>query len=182
MEKLTFITGNAGKAAYMSSYFHLPVDHTKLELPEIQSLRPQEVAEYKAKEAYKRLGTPVLVEDGSLTFKALGRLPGTFIKWFFDELGNEGLIKLLEPYEDRTAIVEVVYALCDETGVHTFTATQEGEITKELRGSNGFGWDPIFMTKGHNKTWAELTDDEKHEVSPRKDALNQIKKFLESKN
>jgi len=45
-----------------------------------------------------------------------------------------------------------------------------------------FGWDPIFVTEGHTKTWAELTDDEKHEVSPRKDALEKIKEYLDSKN
>ena len=155
MQQLTFITGNAGKAKYMSDYFHIAVTHTKLDLPEIQSLSPRAVAEDKSRRAYERLGTPVLVEDGSLTFTALGHLPGPFIKWFFDELGNEGLIHLLDHYEDRSAVIEVVYALCDETGVHTFSATQKGTITKEMRGSNGFGLDPIFVTEGHDKTWAE---------------------------
>mgnify|MGYP001597942491 CR=1 FL=1 len=179
-QKLIFITGNAGKAKYLSDYFHLPVDHVKLDLDEIQSLDLKKIVEDKAKRAYTIVNTPVLVEDVSLSFSALHGLPGPLIKWFYETLGNEGLAKILNPYPDRTATAEVCFALCDENGVHTFCSSKEGPISKEPRGEAGFGWDPIFTPNGYTKTWAEMVDDEKHETSMRKLALEKLKYFLSS--
>ena len=85
MKSLTFITGNPNKADQLSRYLSFPVEHVKLDIPEIQSLDLEEVATEKAKAAYAVLGTPVLVEDTSLTFVALSGLPGTLIKWFLDQ-------------------------------------------------------------------------------------------------
>src|SRR3989344_5414775 len=95
MQKLTFITGNAGKAKYLADYFHLPVDHVKLDLHEIQSLDLKEVVEDKARRAFEIVKSPVLVEDVSLIFNGLKKLPGPLIKWFLETLENDGLCKLL---------------------------------------------------------------------------------------
>jgi non-canonical purine NTP pyrophosphatase (RdgB/HAM1 family) len=178
MKKLTFITGNAGKAKYLSDYFHLPVEHIKLDLKEIQSVNLQEVVEDKAKRAYEIVKSPVLVEDVSLTFKALKALPGPLIKWFLDTLGNEGLCQLLDGFDSRDALAEVEFAICDVSGVHTFSGSMEGSISTAPRGEMGFGWDPVFIPKGHQKTWAEMTDDEKHTTSMRKIALEKMSQFL----
>lgn len=93
MQKLTFITGNAGKAKYLSDYFHFPVDHRKLDLHEIQSLDLKEVVEDKARRAYEIVKSPVLVEDVSLTFSALNSLPGPLIKWFKESHSSDGMGK-----------------------------------------------------------------------------------------
>lgn len=178
MQKLTFITGNAGKAKYLSDYFHLPVDHIKLDLKEIQSLDLKEVVEDKARRAYEIVRSPVLVEDVSLVFNGLKSLPGPLIKWFLDTLGNEGLCRLLDGRDDRSAFAEVQFAICDEKGVHTFSGSIEGSLAEAPRGEMGFGWDPVFIPKGYDKTWAEMTDDEKHETSMRQIALEKMTKFL----
>ncbi|MCR4263749.1 MAG: non-canonical purine NTP pyrophosphatase [Candidatus Roizmanbacteria bacterium] len=178
MQKLTFITGNAGKAKYLSDYFHLPVDHVKLDLHEIQSLDLKDVVEDKAKRAFDIVNSPVLVEDVSLTFTALKALPGPLIKWFLETLKNDGLCRLLDRFEDRSALAEVEFAICDDTGVHTFRGSMEGTIADSPRGEMGFGWDPVFIPKGYNKTWAEMTDDEKHATSMRKIALEKMAAFL----
>lgn len=178
MQKLTFITGNASKAKYLSDYFHLPVEHVKLDLHEIQSLDLREVVEDKARRAYEIVKSPVLVEDVSLVFNGLKKLPGPLIKWFLETLGNDGLCRLLDGSSDRSALAEVEYAICDENGVHTFRGSVEGTIAGEPRGETNFGWDPIFIPKGHSKTWAEMTGDEKHETSMRKIALKKISAFL----
>ena len=180
MRKLTFITGNAGKAKYLSDYFHLPVDHVKLDLREIQSLDLKEVIEDKAKRAFEIVNSPVLVEDVSLTFTALKALPGPLIKWFLETLGNDGLCRLLDKLEDRSALAEVEFAICDDTGVHTFRGTMEGTIADSPRGEMGFGWDPVFIPKGYDKTWAEMGDNEKHATSMRKIALAQMSEFLKA--
>ena len=178
MQKFTFITGNAGKAKYLSDYFHAPVDHVKLDLHEIQSLNLREVVDDKARRAYTIVGSPVLVEDVSLIFNGLKKLPGPLIKWFLETLGNDGLCRLLDSLDDRSAFAEVEFAICDEKGVHTFGGSMEGTIAENPRGEMGFGWDPIFIPEGHSKTWAEMTDDEKHATSMRKIALEKVSSFL----
>jgi len=178
MQKLTFITGNASKAKYLSDYFHLPVEHVKLDLHEIQSLDLKEVVEDKARRAYEMVKSPVLVEDVSLVFNDLKKLPGPLIRWFLETLGNDGLCRLLDGSSDRSALAEVEYAICDEKGVHTFRGSVEGIIAGEPKGETNFGWDPIFIPKGHSKTWAEMTGDEKHETSMRKIALEKVSAFL----
>lgn len=178
MQNLTFITGNAAKAKYLSDYFHMPVTHAKLDLPEIQSLDLKEVVEDKAHRAYEMVKSPVLVEDVSLVFLELKQLPGPLIKWFLETLGNEGLCKLVQ--HNRAARAEVMFALCDEQGVHTFNGSIEGSISKVSRGEMGFGWDPVFIPNGYEKTWGEMTDDEKHATSMRKMALEKLAAFLAS--
>ena len=180
MKNLTFITGNAGKAKYLSDYFHLPVDHVKLDLKEIQSLDLEEVVRDKAERAYEIVKTPVLVEDVSLIFKDLKALPGPLIKWFLETLGNEGLCKLLDNFETREAFAEVMFAIRNEQGIHVFAGSAQGTVADAPRGEMGFGWDPIFIPQGYAKTWAEMSDDEKHATSMRRIALEKMSEFLKS--
>jgi non-canonical purine NTP pyrophosphatase (RdgB/HAM1 family) len=153
MSKLTFITGNAGKAKYLSGYFNLPVEHIKLDLHEIQSVDLKEVVEDKARRAYEIVKSPVLVEDVSLIFKGMKALPGPLIKWFLETLGNEGLCKLVDGLGTRDALAEVQFAICDESGVQIFSGSKDGTIASTPRGEMGFGWDPIFIPTGYDKTW-----------------------------
>src|SRR3989338_1761000 len=181
-ERLTFITGNAAKAKYLSKHFHLPVEHQKLDLPEIQSLDLREVVDDKARRAYELVGSPVLVEDVSVTFHALKRLPGPLLKWFLETLGNQGLCELLDGYDDRGARAEVMFAYCDGGEVKVFHGSVEGTSAKHPRGETNFGWDPVFIPDGHTeKTWAEMTGDEKHATSMRRIALEKLAKFLSDK-
>ncbi len=176
MKSIIFITSNPGKAKYLSDYFHLPVDYQKLNLPEIQSLDLREIAADKARRAYALVQRPVLVEDVSLTFLGLKKLPGPLIKWFFESLENKGLCSLVK--SDRRAVAEVAFGYCDGKSVHVFTGERNGKIALRPRGNKNFGWDPIFIPSGYNKTWAEMTSDEKHKTSMRKLALEKLNLFL----
>lgn len=177
--ELTFITGNPAKAKYLSDYFHIPVMHKKLDLPEIQSLDLAKIVEDKARRAYAIVQAPVFVEDTSLTFNALDALSGPLIKWFYETLGNEGLCKLLDNHRDRSAHAEVIFALCNGEGVTMFHGEARGTVAPIPRGETHFGWDPIFIPDGHEMTWAEMTGDEKHATSMRKPALEALAKYLE---
>jgi non-canonical purine NTP pyrophosphatase (RdgB/HAM1 family) len=181
MEPLTFITGNPEKAAQLSQYLDYEIEHKKLDVHEIQSLDLEEVATHKAQEAYKLMGTPVLVEDTSLVFRALGSLPGPLIKWFLTSLGNDGLANLLNGYSDRSATAEVCFALCDERGVKTFKGSIEGTIAKEPHGEEGFGWDPVFIPKGHKQTWGEMDAEQQKETSMRRLALKKLEAYLKER-
>jgi non-canonical purine NTP pyrophosphatase (RdgB/HAM1 family) len=174
-----FVTGNAGKAKYLADYFHIPVTQRKIDLPEIQSLSLREVVKDKAYRAYAEVGQPVLIEDVSVVFDALSGLPGPLIKWFDKTLGNEGMCRLLDGYEDRGATTEVEFAYCDGENVHVFSGKVHGTIAKTPRGTGGFGWDRIFIPDGHEKTRGEMDGKEWHDSGMRKIALEKLGKFLE---
>lgn len=177
-EPLIFITSHALKAEQLSLYLHYPVIHKPLDIPEIQSLDPIAVVTHKVKTAYAYVKKPVLVEDISIRFEALGALPGTLIKWFLVELRPEGLCRLLQGYENKTAFVEPYFAFYDGNDVEIFCASIEGSITPVPRGNNGFGTDAIFVPKGNTKTWGEMTAEEQMATSVRKIALAKLEAYL----
>src|SRR5216684_4746805 len=146
--KLTFITSNPSKAEQLGIHLNFPVAHLKLELPEIQSLDLVKATQYKATQAFKLVNKPVLVEDTSLVFNSLGKLPGPFIKWFYEELGNEGICSLISKYPDKSASAQVAFGLQDDNGTKIFTGTIKGSIADKPRGQAGFSWDPIFIPEG----------------------------------
>lgn len=174
---ITFITGNAAKAEQLAYHLEIPVNHHKLDLIEIQSLDLEEVVRDKAERAFAILKSPVLVEDTSLIFPALGNLPGPLIKWFLTELGNEGLTRLLDG-KDRTAIARVLFGLHDGSTCHLFMGERRGSIAESPHGSMGFGWDPIFIPENCSKTWGEMSMAEQSDTSMRRGALQELHAFL----
>ena len=180
MSDVVFITGNQRKVDYLQMWLGLPVKHHKLDLDELQSLDPRTVAEHKARQAYGILQEPVLIEDVALTFTAMGRLPGTFVKHFLEEIGNEGLCKIADNLAHRKAVAVVTYAYCDGRDVHFFDARVHGTVAPEPRGDKGMGWDPSFIPDGDTRTFAEMTDDEKKPYSARAAATKKLRAFLDS--
>ena len=180
METITFITGNPGKVNLLRQYSDFPVIHKSLDLVEVQSLDLTTIVEHKVKEAYRQVGGPVLVEDTSLRFLALGRLPGPLIKWFLLELGTDGLCRLLDNYANRSAVAEVLYGLYDGRSFQTFLGAVEGAIARTPRGSRGFGWDAIFVPAGFDKTWAEMKGEEAQADSMRMIALGKLEAYLKT--
>ncbi len=179
MKSLTFITGNVSKAAQLGQYLQIPINHTKLDISEIQSLDLEEVATAKACAAYAMLGSAVLVEDTALTFEALNGLPGPLVKWFLESLGNDGLARLLQGQSNRCALAETCFALCDENGVRIFRSSRAGTIAETSKGAAGFGWDPLFIPEGSSLTWAEMNAEQQEATSLRKDAIIQLRAYLE---
>ncbi len=179
MKDLLFITGNQGKADQLAMWLGHPVAHRKLDLDEIQSLDSRKVVEHKVTQAYELAKQPVLVEDIALTFTAMGRLPGTLIKWFLEELGLDGLCRLAEGLEHRAVRAEITYALHDGKQIHYFHAAVDGTVADKPRGTHGFGWNAIFIPDGNTKTYAEMTDDEVRPFSVRAQAIDKLKAFLD---
>ncbi len=178
MVKLAFVTSNDSKAAQLKKYLNLDIEQIRIDLPEIQSTNLAEIVEKKAKEAYSRTSLPTIVEDTSLVFNALGNLPGPLIKWFLQELGNEGLTKLLNGYSDRSAKAEVGYGFYDGNLYKFFSSGIEGRIALTPQGKADFGWDPIFIPIGENHSWAQIPEEERAKTSIRKNALTELEKFL----
>lgn len=179
MKPITLVTGNVHKVKYFKQYCSYPVDHIDLDLTEIQSLDVKKIVEHKAKEAFKKVQKSVVVEDVSLTFHAMGKLPGPLIKWFLEELGNEGLCRVLDIYKDRSATAAVTFALYDGRNMKLFTAETKGTIADHPRGSNDFGWTPTFIPEGYDITWGEMDDAEQEKTSMRRKAILKLEKYLE---
>lgn len=185
MFDFTFISGNKNKVYYLELWFGEEVKHHKLDLTEIQSLDLQEVVEHKVKEAYAQFKKPVLVEDISLEFNALGRLPGTYIKWFLEELGTAGLTRLLNGYADRSATVKIMYGLYDGKNIHYFSHITHGTIAEKPRSehsTNAHGWNTIFIPNGTTQVMAEIPDEKIKPYSYRYKAIQKLKHYLEEQN
>ena len=180
MKKILVITGNQDKADEISAITGLTVEAKKLELSEIQSLSAEEVAKKKAVAAYKIVRQPVLVDDTGMSIEALNGLPGAFVSWFLDSLGSQGILNLIKGQKNRKASVSTCIAYADVSGVQTFVGAVNGTIPTELRGDRGFGYDPIFIPNGNDKTYAEMTPEEKNEISMRKIALMKFKEYITS--
>ncbi len=157
---VVYVTGNAHKAKYFAQMVGLDIPNVDLEVDEIQSLHLREIVEYKARQAYEKLKQPVIVEDTKLIFTAMGALPGPFIKYFLEELGPEKLCRLLDGFDDRSAVAGAAIAYYDGVNMEIFEKEIAGEITKKPIGDSGFGWNRIFSPKGSNITLGEMTDRE----------------------
>lgn len=186
MTDFVFISGNQPKVNYLVKWLGRPVDHQKIELDEIQSLDLRTVVEDKARRAYAIVQRPVLVEDVALTFKAFGQLPGTFIKWFLEEVGTEGLCRMMGPFDDKRAVASIMYGLFDGQELHTFEAHMEGTVPDEPRsleererewGSNR-SWNSVFIPAGSQKTYAQTTDEEIQRFSHRAVAVAKLRSYL----
>lgn len=177
MKDVVFITGNEKKAKYFSELIGCLVDHQKVDLDEIQSLDLYEVVKHKLRQAYGQVGKPVLVEDVALEFKALGRLPGTFIKWFQEELSHEELCGLLND-KDRTAVARCVFGYYDGKKETYFEGSLNGTIPEKPSGLGGFGWDPIFIPEGYTVTRAELSLEDDQKTYQMIKPIAKIRKFL----
>lgn len=178
MKDLTFVTGNPGKAQQIKKYLRIPIGHHELDLDEIQSLNLDEIIAHKAKEAYKKLQKPVLVDDTSLTIHTFGHLPGPFIKWFLKELGDTGICKLVANLEDKSATAELALGLFDGVKMNIFKGVLQGSIAASPAGDNGFGWDTIFIPEGYNQTRAQMSGEDYDATSPRDIAIQKLAQYL----
>lgn len=155
------------------------VERLTLDLVEIQSISPAKVAAFKAREAYAQLGDGlVLVEDTGLGIDAWNGYPGALIKWVLGAIGEEGLCRQLDPWENRRATATVILCLFDGTHLNTFMGQTTGVITASPRGTHGFGWDSIFQPDGYEITYGEMPRENKMTISMRARALEYLRDFL----
>ncbi|ODQ67034.1 putative inosine triphosphate pyrophosphatase [Nadsonia fulvescens var. elongata DSM 6958] len=176
---ITFVTGNANKLKEVNAILGEGtfINH-KLDLDELQG-SIEEIAIHKAKSAAAIIGGPVVVEDTALGFAAMGGLPGPYIKWYYETIGNENLPRLLAGFEDKTATATCTFAYCSGPGeqVQLFQGKIDGDIV-QARGPPINGWNPVFQPKGYDSTFAEMDCAVKNSISHRYLALQKLKAFL----
>lgn len=170
------ITGNPNKAKNAMEILGSVLDnvsHYAINLPEIQSLDLHEIVQHKLQHALanfkgEKKGAYLIVEDISLEFESMGRLPGTLVKFFCSELGVDKMCKMLDGIncKNRNATIKCVIgiAVAADKNIKNATFLQselKGTVALESRGDGGFGFDKIFIPQiFNNKTAGELTDTE----------------------
>ena len=138
----------------------------------------------KAKYVLDRYGLPCFADDTGLEVAALNGAPGVYSARYAGEPKNEArnvekLLSQLDGQQDRRAQFTTIIALCLGKETHIFKGVIKGIITHIPRGSNGFGYDPVFQPEGENKTFAELTLMEKNQLSHRARAFSKLIKYLQ---
>ena len=139
----------------------------------------------KARALHALTRLAVLADDTGLFVDALDGEPGVhsarYASEHDDAANREKLLRNLKgtPDDMRTAHFETVLAYIDASGVETVVRGRvDGSITKDERGSHGFGYDSLFLPVGEEKTFAEMNDDEKNALSHRRRALDALAAFL----
>ena len=182
---INFLSSNTHKYEELTQIFKkefpdIEIRQVKIDLPELQGY-PEEIVKDKLKYALnsKAKGNPILVEDTSLCFNSYGGLPGAYIKYFLNNIKPQGLYKMICAFDDHSAYAQSIFGLQKNKkgGPILFIGKTEGEIV-EPRGSFDFGWDPCFLPKGFNKTYGEMSKDEKNEISHRGKSVNAMIKFF----
>ena len=142
-----------------------------------------ENALFKAKFVHDRTGMNVFADDTGLEVDALGGAPGVYSARYagegrsFDDNINKLLMELRDA-ENRRARFRTVIALLLDGSEYFFEGTVEGEIISERRGNGGFGYDPVFLAEGYDRTFAEIPLSEKNKISHRAKAMRKLLEFL----
>lgn len=150
----------------------------------------EENAVLKAREVANKTGYISVADDSGLEVDALGGRPGVYSARFAGEKvdyasNNKKLLELMKdiPEGKRGACFRCVIAIVYPDGdVDIVEEKIRGEITLTPRGTNGFGYDPIFLDPASGKTFAEMTFDEKNKISHRSRAIFKAKNILKEKN
>ncbi len=195
MQRIIFASGNNGKVQevrYIMSDLNLQI----LSLSDIDFTGNieetgstfEENARIKAVEIFKRYMLPTIADDSGLVVDQINGEPGIYSARYSgqdatDKKNNQKLIEKLKNF-NKPHNAKFVCAAVFYNGKNFSTALGEvnGEIIYEERGTNGFGYDPIFIPNGFKKTMAELEPSIKNKISHRYNAFSKLKNILSEKS
>ena len=186
-ENLYFITGNTHKFKEISEIIALENLNYKLEQLdinpiEIQSDNPKDVALFKLNSIKNDVKGSYFIEDaGFFVDYPLNGFPGVYSSYIFRTLGNKGILNLISDFDSTDAHFSSIVALYYKplNKEFLFKGIIKGKISPIIKGSNGFGYDPIFLPNSYpKKTFAEIKMSDKNKISHRGIAINKLIKFL----
>jgi len=188
--KILIATKNKGKLREFQKLLK-GIDVTLIslnEMPEVQEPVEdgktfKENAQKKASHYWKSFGINTLAEDSGLEVFALGGRPGVYSARYagYNATDQQNIEKLLNEMKDipeRQARFVAVLCFIYNGQPYFFEADVRGRIAHEPKGSEGFGYDPVFIPEGYNKTFAELGTEIKNRLSHRARAIEKFKSFL----
>jgi len=182
-------TTNEGKFREMRRMLE-PLGHTvvkeEIPYPEIQAKDLRRVVEYGIQwvldhDRHPWMDKPnhgFLIDDSGLFIKSLKDFPGVYSKFVFFSIGNPGILNLMTGKEHRDAVFRTALLFNCSGRNHYFEGDSSGTIAHEERGTQGFGYDPIFIPEGSHVTFAEMETDQKNTFSHRGEAMDRFIEFL----
>lgn len=191
MKKLILASNNEHKVEEIKSILD---DYTILTLKDINFNQEiiedgstfEENALIKARTISQFSGKTAIADDSGLSVELLDGRPGVYSARYSkeqtDEKNIEKVLMELNGKKSKAKFVSVIALVIPDGTEHTFRGECHGEIIFEKRGNNGFGYDPIFYVPTLNKTFAELTPEQKNSISHRKQSLEKFSQFLKEEN
>lgn len=179
---LIFVTGNRHKfeeVRQIADEYGVELEMRNVRGIEIQADELGDIARSSAVDICALLKRPCFVEDAGLFVRALRGFPGPYSSYVFRTIGNSGLLKLMVGMSDRQAEFRSAVGYCEPgSKPMVFRGRVKGSIGFKVRGSGGFGFDPIFSPdEGAGRTFAEMTIAEKNELSHRAQAIKRFLKY-----
>jgi len=185
-----FVTGNVNKYNEVSELFKIEnlkytLAQKNIQTVEVQAESIKEVAQYKLESIRGQINGSYFIEDaGFFVDKPLNGFPGIYSSYVMKTLGNKGILKLIADFEKSqahfTSVIALYFDPLDKN--FFFEGNVQGKVSETIRGSGGFGFDPIFLPDVlPGKTFAELTTEEKNKISHRGNAWRAFIKFLKEK-
>ncbi len=186
-ELIYFVTGNKNKFTEVSKIFHnekvkYQLKQLDIKTIEIQATTIKEVALFKLNSVKEKVKDSFFIEDaGFFVDIPLNGFPGVYSSYVFKTIGNDGILKLINDFKNTEAHFAAVIALYFKPSKESFffESTVKGTVSRTKRGKGGFGFDPIFIPDViPDKTFAELSMEEKNEISHRGLTLRKLISFL----
>jgi non-canonical purine NTP pyrophosphatase (RdgB/HAM1 family) len=177
-QKLILVSTNPNKGIEAERILGAPVLRVSISLPEIQAATVEEITRYKLEVAKTKGYQRLIVEDVSLGFDELGNFPGPYVRWLLEAAGGKGLAAIAYALNNRAARAQCCVGYWNGRDAHMFVGEITGEILVQPRGERHFGWDAWFKPVGSDKTFAELTAEEKDQVSHRGRAYRKLAEHL----
>ncbi|BCS91201.1 MAG: non-canonical purine NTP pyrophosphatase [Candidatus Micrarchaeota archaeon] len=144
---------------------------------ELQADTLEEVARYAAEQAYSKHNKPVIVDDSGLFIDALNGFPGVYTSYVKKTIDSKGILRLMDGVSNRAAYFKTVIAYADSDRIELFEGIVRGMIADSVHSGRDFGFDNIFIPEGYNKTFSELSIEEKNSISHRARAFNSFLSF-----
>jgi XTP/dITP diphosphohydrolase len=163
-------TGNRhkyGEAREILTEYGVELEFLEADKVEIQADDQAEIVAYSLKQI-RDDGRPVVVEDAGIFIDCYGGFPGPYSEYFLRKIGLPGVLKLMEGVDDREASFRSVVAYRHKDEMRCFQGVVEGRIALRIRGTGGFGYDPVFIPReGDGRTFGEMAEEEKNALSHR---------------
>ena len=191
MKELILASNNAHKVEEIKSILS---DYNILTLKDINftdeiiedGLTFEENALIKARTISKYSGKAAIADDSGLSVDLLDGRPGVYsARYSKEQTDSKNIEKVLSELDGKKSnakFVSVIALVKPDGTEFTFRGECHGEIISEQRGNNGFGYDPIFYVPSLDKTFAELSSEEKNSISHRKESLEKFSNFLKEEN
>lgn len=179
-DRLILVSSNPNKGIEAERILGVPLLRVSIALPEIQAATVEDISRHKLETARTKGYNRLIVEDVSLGFDELGNFPGPYVRWLLEAAGGKGLAAIAYALTNRAAKAQCCVAYWDGRMGHVFMGECAGEVLVEPRGERRFGWDAWFLPAGSDKTFAEMSDQEKDAISHRGRAYRMLGSHLRS--